>query len=117
MAGQVTSSATWLVYPGWQHAYSSWHHSPSVVNCPSDVYSVSYDHFENAIFCRALVNMLPLPSFLKPKVQPTNTYYWPNEVRGYANGSASRYWSASKNGGCDSFLRFGRRYGSSSGLR
>lgn len=68
------------------------------------------NHFQNSVFCQAIVDAL-IPGPFSPKVAPTNTYYEPNEVRVSNSDSTTYSYRTRKDGGCQSFLREGRRFG------
>jgi len=84
----------WFTPTGWSLEGNSWSHGASC----SSVYSSSTVHFQNRLFCAAISPILFL--------FPTDTYYQPNSVTGYGNGSAFYSWSWSKSGPCSALLSY-----------
>lgn len=111
----LTSQIAWLATTGWTVASNFWDRNGPLVACNETLKSRNQSHFENGFFCQALVNMLPIPDFLKPRVAPTNTYYDPSGLQAFADGSALVTTVLRKDGGCQSFLREGRRFGAGLG--
>jgi hypothetical protein len=104
--GRMSYQITWLRATGWTVVQNDWSHSPDPIPCDQDIFSRNNNHFNNGVFCQSLANAIPI---INPRVAPTDTYYQPNSVSGNQNGVATYRWSASKAGGCESFLRFARK--------
>jgi hypothetical protein len=111
----LTSEIAWLRQTGWTVASNFWDRNGPTVPCNETLRSRNQSHFENGFFCQALVNMLPIPDILKPRVAPTNTYYDPSGLQAFADGSALVTTVLRKDGGCQSFLRESRRFGAGLG--
>jgi hypothetical protein len=87
---------------------NSWSINPGPIECDEQLYNTNYNRFENRVFCQAIVDWLfpfPIP------VLPTQTYYSPNELRVNNDDTTSYRQVLRKDGGCQSFLRAGNRFG------
>lgn len=111
----LTSQIAWLRTTGWTVASNFWDRNGPLVGCNETLRSRNKSRFMNDFFCQALVNTLPIPDILKPRVAPTNTYYDPSGLQAFADGSALVTTVLRKDGGCQSFLRGKRRSGAGLG--
>ncbi len=106
--------ATWFKGSGWRLLRNDFAHNGPVLGCTETLFSRNVNHFQNSLFCQALYDFV-LPGFLTPKIAPTNTYYDPNHVSVTNSDSVTYSWRTTKDGGCQSFLRQGRRFGTGLG--
>lgn len=82
----------WLALTGWYLESHRWDNSGDIVDCGESILSRSTAHFQNDAFCTD-----PGPP---PFVQSTHTWYEPNAVEGFGDGSARVTWSVRKEGVC-----------------
>jgi hypothetical protein len=103
-----SSQTSRLTATGWTMPRNIWSINPGPIACTEQLYNVNDNHFQNRVFCQAIVDFLspfPIP------VLPTNTYYSPNELRVNNDDTTSYRQVLRKDGGCQSFLRAGNRRG------
>lgn len=79
---------------------------PEIVPCVDQLLNSSDIHFNNPVFCTAIVSSIPLIPFT---FLPTDTFYLPNAVDIHANGDRHKTQILSKSGPCSALLREGKK--------